>query len=67
MLEKGLTNQDFLRYHISQMELHRYLLTIDQSSIGGKTHIRHPRTGQILPVPLHPERGAFVICDSKWP
>ena len=49
------------------MELHRYLLTIDQSSIGGKTHIRHPRTGQILPVPLHPERGAFVICDSKWP
>ena len=53
-----------LKYHIIQMELHRYLLCIDQETVGAK-FVSHPRTHQKLPVPVHPELGACVICDIR--
>jgi len=60
----GVSTEEFLHYHISQMELHRYLLTIDQSSTRGK-YVRHWPSTKVLPVPLHPERGVVCICDVR--
>ena len=60
----GVSQERFLRYHTAQMEVHRYLLTIDQKTVGS-AFVRHPDNGQLLPVPLHPERGVVVICDIR--
>ncbi len=62
MKSYGVTTEQFLRYHTSQMELHRYLLTIDQTSVGSK-FVEH--RGVLLPVPLKPERGVLVSCFSS--
>lgn len=57
----GVSVDEFLDYHVKQMELHRVLLTIDQQTVGKYVEIE----GERLPVPLHPERGVFVICDIR--
>lgn len=59
----GVSNEDFLNFHISAMEAHRYLLTIDQSTVGSK-YVQHP-SGKVLPVPLYPELGVCCICDVR--
>lgn len=64
MQAAGISSDDFLRYHIQQMEVHRYLLELDQDAVGAK-FVTDAMSGQKLPVPLHPELGACVICDIR--
>jgi len=60
----GVTEDDFIRWHIAGMEAHRYLLTIDQATVGAP-FVRGASTGELMAVPLHPERGVLVICDIR--
>ena len=64
MEEHGVSAESFLQYHVLQMEIHRYLLSIDQSAVG-RTHLRNPLNNELLPIPRHPERGVLVILDAK--
>jgi hypothetical protein len=60
----GVTEDDFIRWHTLGMEAHRFLLTIDQASVGAP-FVRDASTGALMAVPLHPERGVLVICDIR--
>ena len=60
---EGITTAELLDYHVQQMEQHRYLLTLDQETVGAR-FIRD-LDGDLVAVPLHPERGVCVICDIR--